>query len=436
MKESVDDRITNKIKEVMEHYKPDYSPQAWDKLSKQMAMPEFRLKKLFMKYKSYLSCLVITGLLVIVYMDTNVLPADKYPAIDPVFPESSYFLPSEKLKEIAYSEKIVTISQSISNIGSGQEENDISLKVTTIPITDFSPATYQGYTQTGKATAEMFYGIEKAFFTIVLKEEIDLGCQLNISQLVPVKYHSEELPVLKSPSSDKTVKFKFQWPGSKRTDEGNYDKFVGPTKLALFYSPEIHYSDSLSMLGVSQGAGISLEGSIRSSVAVSAGLSYQSMNFDVTIFSAKVPPDLSGLQPSDTNRTFYYIDSTVIRRGNYKFLELPIAVSFKFLESPRSQVWLSAGISAIAFLQQNYTYETVVGEITNSSSVSVKAWEEIHPLASFNVGLLYRYKFSDRFFLHSSAQYKQHLVPLGYNSMKLNWLNFQAGIIYCFGRRK
>jgi hypothetical protein len=156
------------------------------------------------------------------------------------------------------------------------------------------------------------------------------------------------------------------------------------------------------------------------------------MNFDVTLSSQKVPPE-GPLQPADTNQTINNVDSIDIRSGSYKFLELPVAVNFKFIESPRSQVCISAGISAIAFLKQNYTYETVVGGISNSSSVSVSAWEDIHPLASFNIGLLYRYKLSDRFFLHGSAQYRQHLVPLGYNSMKLNRLNFQTGIIYRFG---
>ncbi len=74
------------------------------------------------------------------------------------------------------------------------------------------------------------------------------------------------------------------------TKEESYDKFVGPNKLAFFYSPEIHYSDSLKTLGVSQGIGISFEGPIRSSVSISAGLSYQAINFHKTIFSEKVPP--------------------------------------------------------------------------------------------------------------------------------------------------
>jgi hypothetical protein len=433
MKESVDDRIRNRFKEVMEHYEPDYSPQAWEKVRKQMALPEFRLRKLFLKYKFYLSCLVITGLLVIVYMDTNVLPADKYTAIDPVFPESSYYLPSEKPKEIAYSEKKVATKHSTLDIPIDREGKNITSNVIPSQITDSLSAAYLDNTQIGNVIEKRPGSIEQNPVFMNMLEGIDVGCQYNKSHLIQIKYQSEEIPVLKSPSSDRKGKFKFQWPGFETTGEGNYDKFTGPNRLAFFYSPEIHYSDSLKNLGVSQGAGISFEGSIRSSVSISSGLSFQSMNFDVTIFSAKVPPDLSPLDPPDTNRTFYYIDSTVIRSGSYKFLELPVAVNFKFIESPRSQVWLSAGISAIAFLQQNYTYETVVGGISSSSSVSVKAWENIHPLASFNIGLLYRYKLSDRFFLHGAAQYKQHLVPLGYNSMKLNRLNFQAGIIYRFG---
>jgi hypothetical protein len=55
-----------------------------------------------------------------------------------------------------------------------------------------------------------------------------------------------------------------------------------------------------------------------------------------------------------------------------------------------------------------------------------KVWENIHHLASFHLGLLYRYKLSDRFFLHGSAQYKQRMVPLGCNSVKLNQAEFSG----------
>ncbi len=70
---------------------------------------------------------------------------------------------------------------------------------------------------------------------------------------------------------------------------------------------------------------------------------------------------------------FYYIDSIGIRSGSYKFLELPVSVNFKFIESPRSQVWLGTGISSIAFLKQDYTYETIVEGISESSSILRKS---------------------------------------------------------------
>jgi hypothetical protein len=433
MKESSEDIIIKNIKEVLEKYEPEYSPQFWENLRKQRLDPESWLTKLFLNYRFYLSCLVITGFLIIVNTDTSVQSSVKYPATDTVFPESSHYSASEKPKEIKYPQKTVTfLSHSVSDGGSDQEETVISSNVTTVPSTDISPPINQDYTQTGESSEEIPYDINKAPFEKGLFGGADFLYQVDNSHLIPIKSNGGVLPVLKTTSAEKTRTFKFQWPVSGEALEGSYDKFAGPNRVSVFYSPEIHYSDSLGTLGFSQGAGISLEGLIRSSVSVSAGLSYQSMNFDVTIFSAKVPPE-GPFEPSDTLEPISSVDSIEIRSGSYNFLELPVAVNFKFLESVRSQVLLSAGISAIAFLKQNYTYETVVGGISNSSSVSVSSWEDIHPLASINFGLVYRYKLSDRFFLHGSAQYKQHLVALGYNSMKLNRLNFQAGIIYRFG---
>ena len=232
---------------------------------------------------------------------------------------------------------------------------------------------------------------------------------------------------MKSSSSYKTRKSKFQWPefNSILTKEEGYDKFAGPNKLAIFYSPEILHSNSLKTLGVSHGIGISFEGPIRSSVSISAGLSYQAIDFRKTIFSEKILP------PGET----IYIDSIGIRTGSYEYLEVPVSINFKFFENTRSQVWLGTGISSIVFFKQNYSSETIVGGIISDQvSSSAKAWENVLPLASLNFSLLYRYNFSYRFLLHGSVQYKQHLVPLGYNSMKLNRLNFQVGIIYRFGR--
>jgi|WetSurSiteA1Bulk_404760.scaffolds.fasta_scaffold01145_5 hypothetical protein len=436
MNELSEDRIARRIKEVLGHYEPDYSPQAWEKLRKLMPAKESRLKILLLKYKFWFSGLVITGILVIVYNVTNIRHADEVSAIDPVSSEYANYTVSEEPKEIAYSEKTATLRSSISEISIGQEGKSAFPEVTPVPITESLPATYQNNSQAGNAVTEIPESIERASLIPVSPERIEFDYQYNSTLLIPIEDRSADIKPSKDPSYDKTAKFEFHWPGfnSSLTNEGDYNKFVGPNKFAFFYSPEIHYSDSIGNMGVSQGMGITFEGRIRSLVSVSTGLSYQAINFDKTISSVKVPPHVV-LQPPDTNRILYYVDSIEIRSGSYKFLELPVSVNYKFIESARSQVWLGTGISAIAFLGQEYTYETVVEEVSESSSVSVKAWEDIHPLASLNFSLLYRYNFNDRFILHGSIQYKQHLVPMGYNSMKLNRLNFQIGMIYRLGRR-
>ena len=141
-------------------------------------------------------------------------------------------------------------------------------------IKDSLSAAYLDNTQIENAIEKRPESFEQNPVFINMLEVIDVGYQHNILQLVPMKYQVEEIPVLKSPSAAKTKKLKLQWPGSDfmQTEEGSYDKFTGPNRLALFYSPEIHYSDSLGKLGVSQGAGISFEGSIRSAISISAGL--------------------------------------------------------------------------------------------------------------------------------------------------------------------
>jgi hypothetical protein len=436
MKELLEDRITKRIKKVMVEYEPDYSPLAWESLKKQLPVPESQFKKLLRKHRLGFFGGSILGVLIIVYMITNLLPVKKNSAIDQVSSEPENYFASETAEEIAYSEKLTIIQQGISDIGIGKEKKDLSSNVTPVQITDSFLVTDKNNAQNGNTNVEMREKTETDFVTPVIIEVSDFGFRANTTELIPIESEVESTWLRNDKSFDKTRKLKFNWPDFNflfLKDDGYY-KVVGPNKFAFFYSPEIHRSDSLKTLGVSQGFGISFEGPIRSLVSVSVGLSYQSADFHKTIFSEKIPPHLV-LQPSDTNRNFYYLDSIGVSSGSYKFLEIPVAVNFKFIEMTRSQVWLSAGISSIAFLRQEYYYEIKVDEDSKSSSATIKKWGNVHPLASMNFGLLYRYNISDRYLLHSSIQYKQHLTPFGYNSMKLNRINLEIGLIYQFGRQ-
>jgi hypothetical protein len=422
MKESIDDRITTRIKEVMKQYEPDYSPQAWEKLRKQIPVPEFWLKRVLLKYKFWVSDITIIGVFVLVYNVASVLPEDKKSAVNPMFSETANYTLSEMPKEIAYSEKRSALRQTISDNGINREERNISASFTPGVISDSGQTTGQGYPQTGNSIAEMPESIKINPVIPVSPERTGFVFQENIEQLIPIKYEEEKIPALKSSSSKKSGKSKFQWPELNFifTNEEGYDKFTGPDKVALFYSPEILHSNSLQNLGISHGIGISFEGAIRSSVSISAGLSYQAINFNKTII-----PENVHLYP--------YV--TIIESGNYKYLEVPVSLNFKFFESNRSQLLSGIGISSIVFLKQDYATETVTGDISDLVSSSAKAWENVLPVASLNLSLLYRYQFSDRLFLHSSVLYKNHLVSLGYNSMKLNRLNLQLGLIYSFGHK-
>jgi hypothetical protein len=434
MRELSDDIITKRIKEVMEQDEPDYSPQFWEKIRKQRPVPESRLITLFQKFKFWFPIVTITGFLSIVYVVTQLLPADKNPAINPLSPKSVDYSVSMKAREITKPEATPASGTKISNNSIGREEENLTSKVIPSRMASLLPVSSQLRNPAENEITRNSVKIEEVPGIDVLPEVTDFSLDFRTKKLVPIEHQAEGNHLLKRQDYDKTNKILFHWPdfNSLFTRKAGYDKFAGPNKLTFFYSPEFHFIDS-NTSGVSQGTGISFEGPVRSLVSFSVGLSYQAYNFHNTFYLGKVLPHLE-LQPTDTIRTYYMADSIGIKSGSYKFLEIPVSLNFRFLETPRSQVWLGTGLSAIAFLRQEYTYEKIVEEESYSSSISVKPWKNIYPLASLNFSLLYRYDFNDRFLLHGSIQYKQHLCEMGYNSMKLNRLNMQIGLIYRFGR--
>jgi hypothetical protein len=420
MKEQFEDRMTKKIREVLEQYEPPYSPQAWEKLRDQMPVPVFWLKRLLLKYKFLVPDIVMVGVLVMVYNFPTVQPFDNNSAADLLSPNTTYYSLKEKSGIITTAGKEVPSANNIFNIGRRPEKEKISSIIAPARGEDLLQAAYPESVQTGNAIKEVPADTEVNSTEKVMLDGTSFGLPCITADPIALKSVAVEIPGTKPGSSKKTRNFEFQWPefNSLFKKEEGYDKFTGPNKLALFYSPEMLHSDSLGNLGISHGIGLSFEGDIRSSVSMSAGLSYQSIDFSIATVSQNAPES-----PTDT----------IIESGSYKYLEAPLSINFKFFENNRSQVWLGTGISSIIFLKQDYTTVTIVDGVTHEISSSAKGWENVLPLASWNFGLIYRYQFSYRFCLHSSFQYKLHLVPLGYNSMKLNRLNFQVGITYRFG---
>ena len=442
MKESFDDNMTKRIKEVMDQYEPGYAPHEWENFRTMLPVKEFWVKKLFLKYRYWFTGTVILGIVVYVshVLTMNTSPGDL--TILPTLSENEKYFEIESPEEIRAGEKLVIYDKNKLRAGINNSEaranepgpasvqTEVSENSSLLEHTD-----YKCYEESGNSPEAFPELADQTTFISKLPEGTFNLKKCNNTGLVKLEYPANTLNLSKDNRNITTSSLKLQWPEFNILSPGekSYNKFIGPNNIAVFYSPEIHRDKTLGTTGISQGLGFTFSGPVRPVISISAGLSYQANNFSKTVFSEKVlPPGLE--QPIDSVDLSLLIDSTGISSGSYGFLELPLSVSFRLMENDRSGFWISTGISSIAFLKQDYTFETTVGDVSNKVTTSVKAWKDIYLFGSLNAGLFYRYKFTSRLSLHSSVMYKQHLGSMGYNSMKLNRLNLQIGLIYRFGR--
>lgn len=428
MKEEFEDRITKRIREVMAQYEPEYPPQAWEDFRKYKHRHEFWLIRFFFKYRYWFTGIIITGILIILFRVFYPSFQREEAVVIPQDSESISYPESSRSNKVFDPERPVHLNHDDLKTNKTADKESLSFNYLSLSINDSLPAIYDNKTQIEKRIQGIPDSIGIASTRIDLMRLRGLSNQFENSLLLPSEIKALEVPDLSSHISDRKSKFKLQLPeiSALTPQSNNYKRFIGPNKITMFYSQENHYSDSLKRIGISHGFGMIIEGPIRSFISISAGLSYQSLNFNKTLFSGQVPDSIPPW--------VILIDSIVTMSGNSKYLELPVYVNIKFLKRARSQFWFGTGISLMAFLRQNYIYETIVGEKNEKVDISADSWENIHPLASLNFNMLYRFQFSDRLFLNSSVQYKLHLEPLGYNSMKLNRLNLQVGLGYRFGR--
>ncbi len=92
--------------------------------------------------------------------------------------------------------------------------------------------------------------------------------------------------------------------------------------------------------------------------------------------------------------------------------------------------------SLIAFLNQQYRTHTAIDDIVADQIITGKAWENIYPLGSINLGFTYRYALGNRLSIGGSLEYKNHLSGLGALPMELNRYSVKIGVTYRFGRKE
>ncbi|HAH24871.1 MAG TPA: hypothetical protein DCL77_14150 [Prolixibacteraceae bacterium] len=180
--------------------------------------------------------------------------------------------------------------------------------------------------------------------------------------------------------------------------------------------------------GIGHGFGIEFEGPINSFANVAVGFKYHSQTYSNVHAFTLDSMRLNSLHKSG-------VDSIVFRTGNYDFLELPVTLRIRILSNQRASLFFDGGLSALAFLNQEYLIHTAIEEIVTNQIIKKNAWKNIQPLGSLNLGLTFRYALSERFSIDGSVEYKNHLSKLGALPMELDRVSFKVGVTYQFGKK-
>ena len=419
MKESFEDKMSGKFRKELENYQVPYDQHAWERLSKDLQSKPVLPWRKWKLLAGWGFGIVVAGLMLYQAYLSTVEPLDIKQQ------------PQNSISTIAEKENVQsndsTTGYSIDSNKKIQRESEI--------LVPNGPTKRRSMSQ--KVSFPEKENKPNNNETEELSNEV---FELKTSELMLakeglIKEQEMELTLKKLParniifSETKKQKSKFQLPKLNIGFSGDhYSRFVGPNKVSLYYNPEFDLEKTLKNPGLVHGLGIELEGPINSKINLAVGINY---------FSKKYSGSEAFRLDSFTvkNPRIPFVDSTITRTGNYQFIEMPVILRVNLYSGQRSSLFFDGGFSAIAFLNQKYNTHTVVNLVETDVNIKQKAWKNIYPVGSLNLGLTYRYALSDRFSFSTSVEYKNHLSGLGALPMKLDRFSGKIGIIYRFGRK-
>lgn len=419
MKESFEDKMSGKFRKELENYQVSYDQQAWERLSKDLQAKPVSPWRKWRLLAGWGFGIVVAGLMIYqAYLST-------------VEPLGIKQLQQNSTSTIAEKENVQSESRTAGN------SIDFSNKIQGTNETSVPNVTIKERSMTQKFSIPEKENEPINNETEELTNEVS---ELKTSKLMLakeglIKEKEMELKLKKLParniifSETKKQGLKFQLPKLNLDFSGDhYSHFVGPNKVSLYYNPEFNLEKTLKNPGLAHGLGIEFEGPINSKINLAVGFNYSSKKysgneaFRLDSFTVKNPK-------------VQVLDSTITRTGNYQFIEMPVTLRINLYSGQRSSLFFDGGFSAIAFLNQEYNTHTVVNLVETDVNIKQKAWKNIYPVGSVNLGLTYRYALSDRFSFGTSVEYKNHLPGLGALPMGLNRVSGKIGIVYRFGRK-
>ena len=423
MKESFENKMSNRFREALENYQVQYDQRAWERLSKEMPSRQVSPWKRWKFVKWWLGGILVAGLIMYGYLSTY------KPEVINQSSQNSVFLSEKKADNQSGMDAGNTLPVSpfvLNKKASGELLSKEAGSALKSPQSVLKPSQ-----QKGESLLPGKY-LENA-------PEDEMSPKLIAGKIVgrigqgdhqTTREQLTELPAREISTTTKNkhrVGFKFPEINLDFSKNPN-SHFVGPNKVSIYYNPEFQMEKTLRNPGLVHGLGIEFEGPINSTINLAVGVSYFSKQYSGSETFRLDSSKVSGLQVP-------FVDSTITRTGKYQFLEMPVTLRLNLYSGQRAQLFFDGGFSAIVFLNQEYNTHTVVNLDETNNNIKQKAWKNIHPLGSLNLGLTYRYSLSERFSICGSVGYKNHLSGLGSLPMKLDRFSGKVGVVYRFGRK-
>jgi len=423
MKESFENKMSNRFREALENYQVQYDQRAWERLSKEMPSRQVSPWKRWKFVQWWLGGILVAGLIMYGYLSTY------KPEIINQSSQNSVFLSEKK----ADNQSSMNAGNTLPASPFVQNKKTSGESLSKVVGSALSPSQSMLNSSQQRSKSVLYTkNLERASGEEILPKIIEGKIVGRIGPGDHPTTHEQltELPAMEIETTTKNKhKVGFKFPEINLDFSKNPNShFVGPNKISIYYNPEFQMEKTLRNPGLVHGLGVEFEGPINPKINLAVGINYFSKQYSGSETFRLDSSKVSGLHVP-------FVDSTVTRTGKYQFLEMPVTLRFNLYSGQRSSLFFDGGFSVIAFLNQEYNTHTVVNLEETDNNIKQKAWKNIHPLGSLNLGLTYRYALSERFSIGASVEYKNHLSGLGALPMKLNRFSGRVGVVYRFGRK-
>ncbi len=423
-----EDKMTDIFKQKLENYNPEYNPDAWKALSSRLNYargPKFSYKTLSMGFTA--------GILFMLSI--------------------YYFLPNNKSAntEITQLEKQLNeLENKVAKIESISSDRTFqSLKSNTPKNSLYGQNDFKSENRFTSFANHHYVFIESNSTKNTRPELINKNklkplngiYSYNTYDYVLTKdsLHFNESNVNNNLSKNKKKqksKLKINWPSFKlnnnRNNHNKYSNFTGPNEIfgiANIFDEHLDNGQNFN----SKGFGIGVSGPISSNISISCGLVFSTASWNTKTFFEKT----QNIIISDTSSTTVVVDSIITNTNQWQYLQIPISLNYNLLNTKKSALDLTFGISSRLYFTEKY-YKSI--SVPNEPNVFLvdkyDSFENKHWLSNSQIGIKYNYKLSRHWNIKAEPYYSIPISATSALKTKSKGWGFNFNVSYKFNPKK